>query len=164
MLFYTKNGEIFTPDKINPQLVQTAKAIIKTCHLEFKYKMKSNALLNTQKEGKIEKMADTMQKCLEKNRDMYDQDMSLAGTVVSDVDDAFFADKDEQFYKDQLQILIDFAAINTVVESRLFALMSAACEKTFGKKINELKFFCNQTEILSIADEEDEEATEEINE
>ncbi|MBQ6864829.1 MAG: hypothetical protein IJO14_11390 [Clostridia bacterium] len=162
MLFYTKNGEIYTPDKINPQLVQLAKAIIKTCHLEFKYKMKSNALINTQKEGKLDKMADTMQKCLEKNKDLYDQDMSLAGTVVSEVDDAFFADKDVQFYKDQLQILIDFAAINAVVESRMFALMSAACEKTFGKKINELKFFCNQTEILAIEDDED--PTEEISE
>ena len=159
MLFYTKDGEIFTPDKINPQLTQLAKAVIKGCHLEFKYKMKSNALVNTQKEGKADKMLDTLQKCLSKNRDIYDQDMTLAGVVVNDVDDAFFADKDVQFYKDQLQILIDFAAINTVVESRMFALMSAACEKTFGKKINEVKFFCNQTEILVI-DEEDEEETE----
>lgn len=162
MLFYTKNGEIYTPDKINPQLVQLAKAIIKTCHLEFKYKMKTNALLNIQKEGKIEKMADTMQKCLAKNKDMYEQDMSLAGTVISEIDDNFFADKDAQFYKDQLQILIDFAAINSVVESRMFALMSAACEKTFNKKINELKFFCNQTEILAIEDDED--PTEEVSE
>lgn len=153
MLFYTKNGEIYTPDKINPQLVQLAKAIIKTCHLEFKYKMKSNALINTQKEGKVDKMLDTMQKCLAKNRDLYDQDMTLASTVVSDVDDAFFADKDADFYKAQLQILIDFAAINTVVESRMFALMSAACEKTFNKQINELKFFCNQTEILSVEED-----------
>lgn len=159
MLFYTKNGEIFTPDKINPQLTNLAKAVIKSCHLEFKYKMKSNALLNTQKEGKTDKMLDTMQKCLAKNRDMYDQDMTLAGVVVNDVDDAFFADKDVQFFKDQLQILIDFAAINTVVESRLFALMSAACEKTLGKKINEIKFFNNQTEILQV-EEDEEEATE----
>lgn len=158
MLFYTKNDEIYTPDKINPQLVQLAKAIIKTCHLEFKFKMKSNALINTQKEGNVDKMLDTMQKCLAKNRDIYDQDMSLAGTIVADVDDAFFADKDAQFYKDQLQILIDFAAINTVVESRMFALMSAACEKTFGKKINELKFFCNQTEILAVEEDEEEAA------
>ncbi|MBE6812726.1 MAG: hypothetical protein E7523_07570 [Ruminococcaceae bacterium] len=155
MLFYTKNEEIYTPDKINPQLVHIAKAIIKTCHLEFKFKMKSNALINTQKEGKAEKMLDTLQKCLAKNRDIYDQDMSLAGVVVADVDDAFFADKDAQFYKDQLQVLIDFAAINTVVESRMFALMSAACEKTLGKKINEVKFFENQTEILKIEEEEE---------
>ena len=160
MLFYTKDGEIFTPDKINPQLTQLAKAVIKGCHLEFKHKMKSNALINTQKEGKVEKMLDSLQKCLEKNRDIYDQDMSLAGVVVGEVDDAFFADKDAQFYKDQLQILIDFAAINTVIESRLFALMSAACERTFNQKINEIKFFCNQTEIL-VLDEEDEEAIEE---
>ncbi len=159
MLFYTKDGEIFTPDKINPQLTNLAKAVIKSCHLEFKYKMKSNALLNTQKEGKTDKMLDTMQKCLAKNRDMYDQDMTLAGVVVNDVDDAFFADKDVQFFKDQLQILIDFAAINTVVESRLFALMSAACEKTLGKKINEIKFFNNQTEILQV-EEDEEEATD----
>ena len=157
MLFYTKDGEIFTPDKINPQLAQIAKAVIKSCHLDFKYKMKSNALINTQKEGKADKMLDTMQKCLAKNRDIYDQDMTLAGVVVSDVDDAFFADKDVQFYKDQLQILIDFAAINTVVESRLFALMSAACEKTLGKQINEIKFFNNQTEILQVEEEEEEE-------
>lgn len=159
MLFYTKDGEIFTPDKINPQLTNLAKAVIKSCHLEFKYKMKSNALLNTQKEGKTDKMLDTMQKCLAKNRDIYDQDMTLAGVVVNDVDDAFFADKDVQFFKDQMQILIDFAAINTVVESRLFALMSAACEKTLGKKINEIKFFNNQTEILQV-EEDEEEATE----
>ncbi len=156
MLFYTKNGEIYTPDKINPQLVHIAKAIVKTCHLEFKYKMKSNALINTQKEGKAEKMLDTLQKCLAKNRDIYDQDMTLAGVVVADVDDAFFADKDAQFYKDQLQVLIDFAAINTVVESRMFALMSAACEKTLGKKINEVKFFENQTEILKVEEDEEE--------
>ncbi len=158
MLFYTKNGEIFTPDKINPQLVHIAKAVVKTCHLEFKYKMKSNALINTQKEGKADKMLDTLQKCLAKNRDIYDQDMTLAGVVVADVDDAFFADKDVQFYKDQLQVLIDFAAINTVVESRLFSLMSAACEKTLGKKINEVKFFENQTEILQVEEEDEEEA------
>lgn len=155
MLFYTKNGEIYTPDKINPQLAHIAKAVIKSCHLEFKYKMKSNALVNTQKEGKIDKMLDTLQKCLAKNRDAYDSDMTLAGVVVGEVDDAFFADKDVQFYKDQLQILIDFAAINTVIEARLFALMSAACEKTVGKQINQIKFFENQTEILSVKDDEE---------
>ncbi len=160
MLFYTKDGEIFTPERINPQLAQLAKAIIKSCHLEFKYKMKSNALINCQKEGNVEKMLDTMQKCLAKNRDMYDSDMTLAGVVVAEVDDAFFADKDAAFFKDQLQVLIDFAAINTVVESRMFALMSAACERTFNKPINEMLFFTNQTEIL-VADDEDEAAAEE---
>ena len=98
MLFYTKDGEIFTPERINPQLAQLAKAIIKSCHLEFKYKMKSNALINCQKEGNVEKMLDTMQKCLAKNRDMYDSDMTLAGVVVAEVDDAFFADKDAAFF------------------------------------------------------------------
>ncbi|MBQ3086568.1 MAG: hypothetical protein IJC45_04470 [Clostridia bacterium] len=160
MLFYTKDGEIFTPERINPQLAQLAKAIIKSCHLEFKYKMKSNALINCQKEGNVEKMLDTMQKCLAKNRAMYDSDMTLAGVVVAEVDDAFFADKDAAFFKDQLQVLIDFAAINTVVESRMFALMSAACERTFNKPINEMLFFTNQTEIL-VADDEDEAAAEE---
>ena len=160
MLFYTKNGEIYTPDKINPQLTQMARAIIKTCHLDFKYKMKSNALINTQKEGKIEKMADSLQKCLAKNKALYEQDMSLSGALIGEVDDAFLADKDAAFYKDQLQILIGFAAINTVIEARMFALMSAASEKTFGKKINELKFFCNQTEILN-DDETPEETPEE---
>ena len=160
MLFYTKDGEIFTPERINPQLAQLAKAIIKSCHLEFKYKMKSNALINCQKEGNVEKMLDTMQKCLAKNCDMYDSDMTLAGVVVAEVDDAFFADKDAAFFKDQLQVLIDFAAINTVVESRMFALMSAACERTFNKPINEMLFFTNQTEIL-VADDEDEAAAEE---
>ena len=157
MLFYTKDGEVFTPERINPQLAQLAKAIIKSCHLEFKYKMKSNALINCQKEGKTDKMLDTLQKCLAKNRAAYDSDMTLAGVVVAEVDDAFFADKDAAFFKDQLQVLIDFAAINTVVESRMFALMSAACERTFNKPINQMLFFTNQTEILEVADEEEAE-------
>ena len=32
------------------------------------------------------------------------------GVTVEDVDDSFFADKDEDFFKAQLQILLDFAA------------------------------------------------------
>ena len=105
-------------------------------------------------------MAETMQKCLEKNRVLYDKDMSLSGAKIREIDDAFFADKDAAFYENQLRILVDFAAINCVVEARFFPLMSAACEKKFGKKINQMLFFTNQGEIVRNAEEEEEENAE----
>ena len=85
--------------------------------------------------------------------------MALAGVKVGAVDDAFFSDKDEAFFKNQMNVLLDFAYINTVIEAKMFPLMTAACEKTLGKRINTLLFFTNQTEILETPDEtEDEEA------
>ena len=87
--------------------------------------------------------------------------MTLSGVKIGTVEDDFFADKSVDFLKNQLNILIDFAYINCVIEAKMFPLMSAACEKTLGKKINTLLFFTNQTEILDVSEEaEGEEGTE----
>lgn len=158
--FYKKDGEIFVPEKINPELAKLALAIVKTCKLSFKLQMKSTSLNNVLKAGKREQMLDIIKKCLEKNRRIYNQDMSLTGVKVEEVDDSFFDDKSDDFLKQQLQVLIDFAAINTVVESRMMPVMSGACEKTLGVPLNKIKFFTNQDVILE-EPEEDEEETEE---
>ncbi len=158
--FYKKDGEVFIPEKINPDLAKLALAIVKTCKLSFKLQMKTTSLNNILKSGKKEQMLDIMQKCFDKYRKLYNQDMSLTGVTVEEIDEAFFADKDEEFLKAQLQILLDFAAINTVVEARMMPLMSGACEKTLGVPLNKVKFFTNQDVILE-EPEEDEEETEE---
>lgn len=160
--FYKKDGEIFVPEKINPDLARLAQTIVKTCRLSFKLQMKTTSLNNAVKAGKKEQMLDIMQKCFEKYRKLYNQDMSLTGVTVEEVDAAYFDDKNEDFLKAQLQILIDFAAINTVVESRMMPVMSGACEKTLGVPLNKIKFFTNQDVILEEPeDEESEEETEE---
>ncbi len=158
--FYKKDGEIFVPEKINPDLAKLALAIVKTCKLSFKLQMKATSLNNALKAGKREQMIEIIKKCLEKNRRIYNQDMSLTGVKLEEVDDNFFDDKDDDFLKAQLQILVDFAAINTVVESKMMPLMSGACEKTLGIPLNKIKFFTNQDVILE-EPEEDEEETEE---
>ena len=158
--FYKKDGEIFIPEKINPNLVKLCFGIVKTCKLSFKYQMKSTSLQNALKAGKDEQMLSLIQKCLEKNKRLYDQDMALTGVTVEEVDEAFFEDKDTEFLKNQMQVLIDFAMINTVIESKMMSLLSVTCEKVFGTPINKIKFFTNQDVILEI-DEEDEEETEE---
>ena len=158
--FYVKNDEPFIPEQINPELTKLAKAIVKTCRLTFKFQMKTTSLNNALKSGDAAQMHDIMQKCMAKNKALYNKDMELSGAEIKDVDDAFFADKDPAFYQNQLQILIDFAYINCVIEARVFPLMSAACEKTLGKKINEVLFFTNQGEILDIPAEDGDEPTE----
>lgn len=157
--FYKKDGEIFVPEKINPDLAKLALAIVKTCKLSFKLQMKATSLNNALKAGKREQMIEIIKKCLEKNRRIYNQDMSLTGVKLEEVDDNFFDDKDDDFLKAQLQILVDFAAINTVVESKMMPLMSGACEKTLGIPLNKIKFFTNQDVILE-EPEEDEETEE----
>lgn len=156
-LFYVKDGEPFIPEAINPELTKLAKAIIKTCRLTFKYQMKTTSIKNAMNSGKKEQMLDILQKCLEKNRKLYDSDMALAGVTVGTVDDDFFDDKDEAFLANQMNILLDFAYINTVIEAKMFPLMTAACEKTLGKRINTLLFFTNQTEIIAVNEDETEE-------
>ena len=163
-LFYKKDGEIFIPEQINPELVKLAKAIVKTCRLTFKVQMKTTSLNNAIKAEKPDQMLELMQKCMEKNRRLYDSDMSLSGVKIESVEDEFFADKDVPFYKNQLAVLVDFAYINSVIEAKMFPLMSAACEKTLGRKINTLLFFTNQTEILNVEEEEAEEETGEAGE
>ncbi|MBQ3135843.1 MAG: hypothetical protein IJB74_00025 [Clostridia bacterium] len=158
--FYKKDGEIFIPEKINPDLVKLCFGIVKACKLSFKYQMKSTSLQNALKAGKDEQMLSLIQKCLEKNKKLYNQDMALAGVTVEEVDEAFFEDKDTDFLKNQMQLLIDFAMINTVVESKMMNLLAASCEKILGKPLNKIKFFTNQDVILEI-DEEDEEEIEE---
>ncbi len=157
--FYKKDGEIFIPEKINPDLVKLCFGIVKACKLSFKYQMKSTSLQNALKAGKNEQMLSLIQKCLEKNKRLYDQDMALTGVTVEEVDEDFFEDKDTDFLKNQMQVLIDFAMINTVIESKMMSLLSATCEKVLGTPINKIKFFTNQDVILEI-DEEDEEETE----
>lgn len=159
--FYKKDGEIFIPEKINPELAKLALAIVKTCKLSFKLQMKSTSLNNALKAGKREQMLDIIKKCLEKNRRIYNQDMSLTGVKVEEVEDSFFDDKSDDFLKQQLQVLIDFATINTVVESKMMPLMSGACEKTLGVPLNKIKFFSNQDVILEEPEENSEEETEE---
>ena len=154
--FYKKDGEIFIPEKINPDLAKLALAIVKTCKLSFKLQMKTTSLNNALKGGNKEQMLDLMQKCFDKYRKLYNQDMSLTGVTVEEVDASFFSDKDEEFFKSQLQILLDFATINTVVESRMMPLMSGACEKTLGVPLNKIKFFTNQDVILEEPEEEEE--------
>lgn len=161
-LFYVKNDEIFIPESINPELSKLARAIVKTCRLSFKLQLKTNAINNTLKNGDREAMHEMLQKAFQKNRAAYNKDMFLSGAELKEVDETFFADKDEEFYRNQLNILLDFAAINCVVESRMFPVMAGACEKTLGKPINKVLFFSNQTEILSDPDDEaEEEAPEE---
>lgn len=157
--FYKKDGEVFIPEKINPDLVKLATAVVKSCKLNFKFQLKSTSLTNALKGGKREQMLSLMQKCFVNNKTIYDQDMALAGVTVEEVEDSFFDDKDDEFIKAQLKVLVDFAMINTVVESRMMALLSASCEKVFGVPINKIKFFTNQDVILE--DAEDEEETEE---
>ena len=154
--FYKKDGEIFIPEKINPDLVKLCYGIVKACKLTFKYQMKSTSLQNALKAGKDDQMLSLIQKCLEKNKKVYDQDMSLTGVTVEEVEDSFFADKDTEFLKAQMQILLDFALINTVIESKLMGVLNASCEKILGVSINKIKFFTNQEEILEIDDEEEE--------
>ncbi len=156
--FYKKDGEIFIPENINPDLVKIAYAVVKTCKLNFKLQMKSTSLNNVLKSAKREQMLDIIQKCLLKNKKIYDQDMALTGVTVEEVDASFFDDKDDEFLKSQIKILIDFAVINTVIESKMMNLLSIGCERALGVPINKIKFFTNQDVILE--SEEDEEETE----
>lgn len=158
--FYKKDGEIFIPEAINPDLVKLANAVVKSCKLTFRFQMKTTSLTNALKAGKKEQLLSLMQKCYEKNKRVYDQDMALAGVTIEEVDEAFFQDKDVDFLKNQVKILVDFAAINTVVESNLMKVLAASCEKVLGVPINKIKFFTNQDVILEEA-EDDEEETEE---
>ena len=146
-LFYVKDDAPFIPEQINPQLSKLAKAIVKTCRLSFKHQLKTTGVNNAMKSGDKAQMHDMLQKVLEKNRKLYDEEMALSGAKVGEVDDAFFADKDAAFYKNQMQVLVDFAYISCVIEARVFPLMTAACEKTLGKPISELLFFTNQDGI-----------------
>lgn len=152
--FYKKDGEVFIPEKINPDLVKLANAVIKATKTGFRLQLKSTSLTNALKAGKREQMLSIMQKCFNTNKRIYDDDMALTGVKVEEVEDNFFDDKDDEFIKAQLKILIDFAAINTVIESRMMSLLSASCEKTLGTPIDKIKFFTNQEEILEL-DESD---------
>lgn len=157
--FYKKDGEIFIPEKINPDLTKLALAIVKNCKVTLKFQLKSNSILNAINKGKREQMLDIIQKCLVKNKKIYDQDMALTGVTVEEVEDNFFDDKDDEFLKNQLKVLYGFAVINTVVESKLMGLLAAACDKALGTPLNKIKFFTNQEVILEQEDEE--EVTEE---
>ncbi|MBE6774511.1 MAG: hypothetical protein E7544_09915 [Ruminococcaceae bacterium] len=154
--FYKKDGEVFIPEKINPDLVKLATAVVKSCKLNFKFQLKTTSLANALKAGKREQMLSLMQKCFVNNKKLYDQDMALAGVTVEEVEDSFFDDKDDDFIKAQIQVLIDFAMINTVVESRMMPLLGASCEKVLGVPINKIKFFSNQDVILEEAEDEEE--------
>ena len=151
--FYKKDGEIFIPESINPDLVKMANAIIKTTKIGFRLQLKTTAISNAIKAGKRDKMLDIMQKCFKTNGSAYNDDMSLTGVTVQEVEDNFFDDKDDDFIKAQLKVLYDFAVINTVIESRLMNLLSASCEKVLGTPINKIKFFTNQEEILELDEE-----------
>lgn len=154
--FYKKDGEVFIPEKINPDLVRLATAVVKSCKLNFKFQLKTTSLSNALKSGKREQMLSLIQKCFVNNKKIYDQDMALAGVTVEEVEDSFFDDKDDAFIKAQIQVLIDFAMINTVVESRMMPLLSASCDKVLGVPLNKIKFFSNQQEILEETEEEEE--------
>lgn len=151
--FYKKDGEIFIPEKINPDLVKIANAIIKTTKIGFRFQLKTTSLTNALKGGKREQMITIMQKCFATNKSLYNDDMALTGVTVEEVEDSFFDDKDDEFIKAQLKMLIDFAAINTVIEARMMSLMSASVEKTLGTPIDKIKFFTNQDVILELDEE-----------
>ncbi|MCI7333998.1 MAG: hypothetical protein MSH34_03625 [Oscillospiraceae bacterium] len=151
--FYLKDGEPFIPERINPELTRLASSIIKATKISFKFKLKSTSLQNALKGGDTTLMKSLMQKCFEKNGALYEKDMELSGVKIGDVDDSFFEDKDDEFFKNQIKILIDFACINTVVDSKMMPLMSASCKKILNKNIDELLFFTNQTEILKLGEE-----------
>lgn len=153
--FYKKGNEVFIPEKINPDLVKLAFAVVKSCKLNFKYQLKTTSLNNALKAGKREQMLSIMQKCFLNNKDVYDQDMALAGVTVEEVEDRFFDDKDDEFIKAQLKVLVDFAMINTVIESNLMSLLATSCERVLGVPINKIKFFSNQDEILEEAEDEE---------
>lgn len=155
--FYKKDGEIFIPEQINPDLVKLANGIIKSCKIGFKFQMKATAIQNALKGGKRAQMLDIMEKCFKKNKTTYDNDMALAGVTVEEIDPSFFDDKDDAFIKAQLQILIDFAAINSVIETGLMSLLAASCEKVLGTPLDKIKFFTNQEKILEIVFEEENE-------
>lgn len=155
--FYKKDGEIFIPEKINPDLVKLANAIIKTTKIGFRYQLKSTAISNALKAGKRAQMLSIMAKCFQTNGRLYNDDMALTGVTVEEVEDSFFDDKDDEFIKSQLKVLIDFAAINTVIESNLMGMLSASCEKVLGTPINKIKFFTNQDVILELDEEEETE-------
>ncbi len=159
--YYVKDGAPWTPEAINPELAKLAKAVVKTCRLSFKLQMKTTALTNALKSDDKEQLFAVMQKCIAKNRSLYNQDMSLTGVKIEEIDDAFFADKDADFYRQQIAVLIDFAAINTVVEGRMMPLMSAACQKTLNKPLDQLLFFSNQDKIYNEEAQADEGEEEE---
>ena len=151
--FYKKDGEVFIPEKINPDLVKIANAIIKTTKIGFRFQMKTTSLNNAIKSGKRDQMITIMQKCFATNKSLYNDDMALTGVTVEEVEDTYFDDKDDEFIKAQLKMLIDFAAINTVIEARMMSLMSASVEKTLGTPIDKIKFFTNQDVILELDEE-----------
>lgn len=157
--FYKKDGEIFIPEAINPDLVKFANAIVKNCKLTLRLQLKTTAINNALKNEKREQMLDVIQKCFAKNKKAYDMDMALTGVTVEEVEDSYFDGKDSDFLKAQLKVLHDFAVINTVIDNKLMSLLSATCEKVLGTPINKIKFFTNQTEILEL-DEEEVEAEE----
>ena len=157
--FYVKDNAHWIPEAINPELAKLAKAIVKTCHLSFKLQMKTTSLNNALKSDDKEQLFSVMQKCMAKNKSIYNQDMSLAGVKLEEVDDTFFSDKDVDFYRSQIAVLIDFAAINTVVENKMMPLMSAACQKTLNKPIDQLLFFTNQDKIYNEETAAEEDAT-----
>ena len=152
--FYKKDGEIFIPEKINPDLAKIANAIIKATKIGFRYQLKTTSINNALKGGKREQMISIMQKCFATNKNIYNDDMALTGVKVEEVEDTYFDDKDDEFIKAQLRILLDFAAINTVIESRMMGLMSTSVEKTLGTPIDKIKFFTNQDVILELNEEE----------
>ncbi len=158
--FYKKDGEIFIPESINPNLIKICQAVVKTCKLTLKLQMKTTAISNAIKGEKTDKMLDIMQKCMAKYKKMYNQDMSLTGVTVEEVEDSFFDDKDVEFFKNQLQILYDFAIINTIIECKMMALVSMSCEKVLGTPLNKIKFFTNQDVILDEPLESEEETEE----
>lgn len=151
--FYKKDGEIFIPEKINPDLVKFANAIIKTTKIGFRFQLKTTSINNALKSGKRDQMINIMQKCFHTNKSAYNDDMALTGVTVEEVEDNFFDDKDDDFIKAQLKTLVDFAAINTVIEARMMNLLSASCEKVLGTPIDKIKFFTNQEEILELDEE-----------
>lgn len=154
MIFYVKDNEPFIPDEINPVFALTAKAVLKAAKLNLTYTMRTTSLQNAAKSGNIEKMSELMQKVFQVNGKKYAEFMEMSGAEFAEVDDSFFADKDVEFYRNQINILCDFAAISVVIEHRLFGAMSEAIKRRTGKNTEEIKFFTNQTEIIPVKEEE----------
>ena len=159
-MFFTMNGEPFVPEAVNPVIAKIATATVlnKKTHCKMRYTLKTQALVKAKKNGDLEEMKSVTLKCIEKNKQIYDMDLSLTGVKIGEVDDSFFDDKDASFYDGILAVLIDLAAVNVLVEAELFPVLKAGVLKTTGVEIEKTKVFTNQTEVLSVQEQATDEA------
>ena len=160
MKFYVLNGEPFIPEAINPVFALSAKATIKIAKINLAYQMRATSLQKVAKTEDKEKMLELMQKAFDVNGKKYNEYMEMSGVTLGEVDDSFFEDKDVEFFKNQIAVLCDFAAISAVIEKGLFAAMAAVIKNKTGLNTDQHTFFTNQTEIIPVEAEAEAETQE----